>query len=142
MVGLIPLFFSCSSGLEAALTLSPDHARETAVLQDAAEVRILRGGMDVTLDEPDEIDAFINALSVEMAVYDATYPTCMPALWISFSSEERQPLASVVFCEATGSGVVEFSGLGARTVSPERAAQLRKMATARVVPEAVGAFDG
>ena len=118
----------CDRGLNAALTLSPN-SWELAALESATEVRILRGGMDLTLDEPDALDAFIEALAVESAIYDATYPQCMPSLWLSFSDDARQPLASVVFCDASGSGVVQFEALGARRVSLQRASSLRRLAT-------------
>ena len=92
-------------------------------------MRILRGGMDQTIDEPDALDAFIDALAVEFARYDAGYPDCMPSLWISLSDDSRQPLASVVFCEDGGAGAVTFAGLGTRTVSPQRGDRLRRLAT-------------
>ena len=130
---LLAMLWGCDQGLEAALVLSPD-ASELRVLEAATEVRILRGGMDRTVDEPDELDAFINALAVEQATYDAAYPRCMPSLWLSLSDDTRQPLASVVFCEASGAGVVQFESLGARTVSPQRADALRRLATELVGP--------
>ena len=136
---LLAMLWGCDQGLDAALSLSPD-ASELRALEPVAEVRILRGGMDRTIDEPDAIDAFINALAVEQAIYDAAYPRCMPVLWMSLSDDARQPLASVVFCEAGGSGVVQFESLGARTVSPQRADVLRRLATETV--EQGGRQDG
>lgn len=128
---LLSMLIGCDQGLDAALVLSPDSA-ELRSLEAAAEVRILRGGMDQTIDEPDAIDAFINALAVERATYDAALPQCMPALWLGLSDDTRQPLASVVFCESSGAGVVLFDSLGARTVSPQRADTLRRLAIERI----------
>ena len=136
---LLAMLLGCDQGLDAALILSPD-STELRVLETAAEVRILRGGMDRTIDEPEALDAFINALAVEQATYDAAYPRCMPVLWVGLSDEARQPLASVAFCESSGAGVVQLETLGARTVSPERADVLRRLATETV--EQGGPGDG
>ena len=136
---LLSMLLGCEQGVDAALILSPN-AAELRALEPAAEVRILRGGMDRTIDEPDALDAFINALAVEQATYDAAYPRCMPALWMGLSDDARQPLASVVFCESSGAGVVRFESLGARTVSPQRADALRRLATETI--ERTGRQDG
>ncbi len=120
----------CTGDLEAVLSLSPLDSPEVAALQDTAEVRILRGGLDRIIDEPDAIDDIIDSLAVGQATYDAQWPTCMPALWLGFSDDAREPLAVAVFCEPTGAGVVQFTDLGSRAISRERADGIRKLVSA------------
>ena len=129
MPGWIIGLMGCGTGLEATLSTTPAPFRERTLLEPAAEVRILRGGMDLTLDEPGQVTGFAEALVVGQAVYDADYPSCMPAMWISLSDDARRPLASAVFCEGSGGGVVQFETLGARLISPEHADRLRHLVT-------------